>query len=78
MEPASTLDVAAILRRRKSMTETDRLVALSYAASTHTLDEFLRRYDECAAALTERQVRSTSAPDTDAITAIADKLGGPA
>jgi hypothetical protein len=56
------------------MTESDRLVAMMYAASTHTLDEFLSRYEDCLAALETRRTAS----EADAAATIGDKLGGPA
>ena len=60
------------------MTESDRLVALHYAASTHTLDEFLRRYEECSTALQARLNAEKPVSKDDAIATVGDKLGGPA
>lgn len=60
------------------MTESDRLIALFYAASPHKLDKFLSRYEECAAALEARREGGQTARDADAVAKIGDSLGGPA
>ncbi len=59
------------------MTESDRLVAMMYAASPHTLAEFLSRYEDCMAALEARQGGQT-AKEADVAAKIGDSLGGPA
>ncbi len=60
------------------MTDSDRLVALTYAGSTHTLDTFLSRYEECLLALKDRQSMGSAAGTADETAAIGDSLGGPA
>ncbi len=60
------------------MTETDRLVAMIYAASPHTLDKFLSRYEECLAALEARQAGGPTSREADETAEIGDRLGGPA
>ena len=60
------------------MTESDRLVAMMYAASPHTLEEFLSRYEECLAALEARQTGGQTKRKADEVAKIGDSLGGPA
>ncbi|MFL5254930.1 MAG: hypothetical protein ACJ8AI_18960 [Rhodopila sp.] len=58
------------------MTESDRLVASFYAASNHTLDEFLERYQQCLEALQASGSGKTAEAETTA--QLGDALGGPA
>ena len=60
------------------MTESDRLVAMIYAASPHKLDKFLSRYEECLAALEARQGEGQTPREADEVAKIGDRLGGPA
>jgi hypothetical protein len=64
------------------MTESDRLVASFYAASNHTLEEFLERYQECLAALQASQSGQASQfaakAEAETTARMGDALGGPA
>jgi hypothetical protein len=61
---------------RDRMTDSDRLVAAFYANSTHTLEEFLGRYEECLAALRAGQPGANA--DSETTATLGDALGGPA
>ena len=58
------------------MDETDHLIAAAFAASprTETIDEFLRRYDECIEKLKER--RATAATPEKVTIDFGTKLPG--
>ena len=58
------------------MTDSDRLVASFYAASNHTLEEFLERYQQCLHAL--QASRSGKEADAETTAQLGDALGGPA
>jgi len=58
------------------MTDSDRLVASFYAASNHTLEEFLERYQQCLDALQAGRPGGKAEAETTA--QLGDALGGPA
>jgi hypothetical protein len=58
------------------MTDSDRLVASLYAASNHSLEEFLERYQQCLDALQASQ--SGGAAEAETTAQLGDALGGPA